>query len=162
MKKLSTSLTLFFSIVFFIPLIPYSKAQGSRGPSSVNLNEIRQNVKVSNKSFRKLTRIQLGSSIQILDYRYWDTVPGGLRRAYQFRDQLHGVYMEALCGSYEETKRMAIKQNIKNLLTEWLTDNLVAPYQLICECRDGRVLIYSSPYRINFWDAIDPDWDSDG
>ena len=129
--------------------------------STANINEIKKNVKVSAKSFKSFVGIQFGATIQVLDYRYWNTVPGGLKKAYQFRDQLHGVYMEALCGSYEETKKMAIKKNIKNRLVSWFSSNAVAPYQLICECTDGQVLVYSSPHRINFWDVIDPYWDSD-
>ena len=51
--------------------------------NNVSLNEISQNVELSNKSFKSLTRIQLGTTIQILDYRYWNTVPGGLKKIYQ-------------------------------------------------------------------------------
>lgn len=123
------------------------------------IEEIAQRVEVSDKSFRRLvSRRWAASETCIMDFRFNHTVPRFLKRARQRRDRFHGVYVEAMCGSYEETSKMAIKKGPGQRLLKALTRNTVAPFTVISKCKDGRVLVYESPKEVDISHLIDPEY----
>lgn len=123
------------------------------------IEEIAQKVEVSDKSFRRLvSKRWAASEVCILDFRFDHTVPRFLKRFRERRDRFHGVYVEAMCGSYEETKKMAIRKGPGQRLLKTLTRNAVAPFTVISKCKDGRVLVYESPKEVDISNFIDPEW----
>jgi len=120
------------------------------------MEETRKAVVVSNNKYRELVpRFKFGNTVSEKSYRGFSSALGSIKRLERFKDRQNGIYVEALCGSYEETKRMAVKKNVLKRFSCHVSGGWVCPYEVIAECDDGRVLQYFSPYKIDFFTIDD-------
>ncbi len=129
-----------------------SKKSVERGVSS---EDRETHVIVSDKTFKELTRPALGAEISVIDYRGYRNAWSVFRWIVRKKNEINNIPVEDLCGSYEETKKLAIKKNIKRRLACSATGGWICPFEVIAECNNGQVLQYFSPYEPRFFSIED-------
>ena len=135
--------------------------KNSRKLASLDADEVADGVRVSKKSFRKLSKEKWATSVTcVVDFSKTDynKTPGFLKKINQTWDRLHGLFVEGMCGSYAKTRRMAVKKSMGNRLLSFFTLGSYSKFRVISECTDGTVLVYDSPGEFNLAGFFDPDW----
>ena len=150
-----------YYLLMSISILIFSCSTGERSIASLSVDKVAQDVKVSQKSFRKLSWSNWAvSETCVVDFSMSDynKTPKFLQNIHQARDRFHGLFVEAMCGSYEKTRRMAVKKNLKDRLKSFFTGGAYSRFEVISECTDGRVLIYQSPGGFSVSGIFDPEW----
>ena len=121
--------------------------------TSTFANEERGIIFQSHKTFKKLTRFKIGRSIHIINYRHYrNRTLEIFRFLHEAENEIKGIPIQQMCGSYDNTNKVAI---IENLAGEFICDasgGWVCPFEVVAQCKDGKVMHYLSPIRIRLVD----------
>ena len=133
----------------------------ARNISSLNIEKIQGRVRVSNKSFRKLARANFFTSstcVVSFDRIDYNKTPKFLQKIHRVRDRFNGLFVEAMCGSYTKTRKMAVKRKMRDRMASFFTGGTYSRFEVISECTNGQVLVYQSPPNFNLSRILDPEW----
>ena len=106
----------------------------------------------SNESFRDLTKLKFGRKIEIINYsNYRNRTIGLFRFIHEAQNEINGVPIEEMCGSYDNTNKLAIIENFKDSFFCTASGGWICPFEVVAECKDERIMHYFSPIKIRLF-----------
>ena len=107
----------------------------------------------SDKTFKELTRLKIGRSVHIIYYRHYrERTLKVFRFLHEAENELKGIPIRQMCGSYDNTNKVAILENLVGEFICNASGGWVCPFEVVAQCKDGRVMHFLSPIRIQLID----------
>ena len=117
--------------------------------TSVFAEEERGIIFQSDKRFKELARFKIGRSVDIIDYsNYRRNTLGIFRFLHEAENEIKGIPIQQMCGSYDNTDKLAVIENLVGQFVCNASGGWVCPFEVVAKCKDGRVMHYLTPIRI--------------